>query len=514
MINNSKRFSCWAKAQPTLCLLLASFLCHASEGVKPTHGHFRLSYESLTLPHEENMGLAGSTLLFNINDWLSVGPGTYGAITGHRGGFITLGMAAGARRPLAEHLDIDGGVFVGAGGGDGGYTLVGGGLMVRAHLGAFITTKQWGNFGVGASYITFPNGKITSTQPYLAYEYPFEILKLNGWVDPLLSSRQDIPPTESEFDIIYKTYFVSPNVTNLSGSSQYKTIDLMGAEWYHYINEHYFVKVESEGAMGGHSNGYMQILMGGGYRHAITDSSFLKIAGQLGVAGGGGVATGGGFLLDASIGLQQYLTHSLYVALNGGYTDAPTGNFNASSVGLQLGYGFDTPKVTADCVPFSDLGGYKPQHLRVRTTNQTYFKGNSDWRHHHTNENVNLLGLQLDYFINKNYYVSGQGIGAYQGNAGAYMTGLIGPGVYLPLGKSPFFFDAEGLIGAAGGGGLDVGGGFAWQTNAGLGYKLSNAFSLLGYYGYINAPKGHLSANVLGVSLSYNFTLFSKQNTN
>ena len=47
-------------------------------------------------------------------------------------------------------------------------------------------------------------------------------------------------------------------------------MQLLGVEWLSYLDQHWFLKLESEGAMGGQSNGYMQILAGGGYRLPLT----------------------------------------------------------------------------------------------------------------------------------------------------------------------------------------------------------------------------------------------------
>ena len=89
------------------------------------------------------------------------------------------------------------------------------------------------------------------------------------------------------------------------GGVQNSSMQLVGVEWLSYINDHWFVKVESEGAMGGDNNGYMQILLGGGLRLPITLSTSIKLHAAAGPAGGGGADVGGGLLLDAGLGLQQ-----------------------------------------------------------------------------------------------------------------------------------------------------------------------------------------------------------------
>ena len=85
---------------------------------------------------------------------------------------------------------------------------------------------------------------------------------------------------------------------------------------------------------------------------------------------------------------------------------------------------------------------------------------------------VDNLGLQIDYFINPDWYITGQGLAAYKGDAGAFMTGLVGTGVRKNLNKS-LYLNAETLAGAAGGGGLAMGSGLVWQGNAGVGYDIN-----------------------------------------
>lgn len=473
---------------------------------------FRYTYDNVSLPAGEKMGFLGSTALFDVNNWLSLGPAAYGALVGKRGGFITLGMATELRKELLDNIEINAGMFVGAGGGRGGFQLAGGGLMLRYHMGAKLKTFL-GGFGAGISYIDFPDGAIHSSQPYLSYEYPFTTL--------IASGRRELPKwegavvgrghkAEQELATVYRTYQIPSGVRTDSGALQYKTINLMGIEWNRYLDNNLFVKIESEGAMGGKSNGYMQILFGLGYRFELLDGTWFKLSSSLGVAGGGDVATGGGLIIDAVASLQQRLGENLFAEVSAGYVKVPETSFKAISYAGKVGYHFFTPNVRGQRVDLSDLSGFDASHIRMRTTHQTYYKAAANWRSHHANLNVDLLGIQMDYFLHDNFYLTGQGLAAYKGQAGAYMTGLVGGGVSLPIFSTPLFITAELLAGAAGGGGLAVGGGLVWQANAGLGYQLSDEFSLIAQYGYMAAPKGNFRARVLSLSVGYNFTLFSR----
>ncbi len=481
-------------------LVVSVAFAHEVVKLNPIDAKFRLNFENVSLPANENMGLVGGTALYDIENWLSIGPGAYGALTGERGGFITIGMAANLQQQLIEHLLLDGGLFLGAGGGEGGYTLSGGGLMLRTHGGLYLTSRNFGNIGAGVSYIDFPNGAIHSFQPYVAYEYPFTMYAAPNWIQDYLTG--DIPPANQEIALVYKNYFLQSTTGNLG---------LLGMQWMRDFYNNFFVSLESEGAVSGNNSGYMQILLGGGLRKKIFTKTIAKLIGEAGVAGGGGASTGGGLLLDGGLSLQQYLTNSIYISLLGDYAAAPSGDLRAYSAGVQLGYAFMTPD-SADIGldNIFDTSPYLPRTLRIRGTNQTYLQANEDWRHHHADETVNNLGIQLDYFLNKNFYLSGQGIAAYAGNAGAYMAGMVGPGVYLPLFKSPVFLDFEALAAAAGGGGLDINGGFALQGNSGIGVNIWNGLSIMAYYGYISAVQGKFKSNVIGGTLAYDFTMFSK----
>ena len=88
------------------------------------------------------------------------------------------------------------------------------------------------------------------------------------------------------------------------------------------------------------------------------------------------------------------------------------------------------------------------------------------------------------------------------------MTGLVGAGVQVPV-ATDWFVEAEGLAGAAGGGGLAVGTGLVSQVNTGIGYRLSNSLSLMGSVGYMTAFDGDFKAKVLGLTMAYQFTGFT-----
>lgn len=480
------------------------------EAVPTKPSQFRTTFEEVTLPGDEIMGFQGFTLLYEVNDFIAIGPAAYGALTGNRGGAITLGLATDFGSELTESLSWNAGVFVGGGGGVGGYTLHGGGLHVRTHLGMDAHLGNWGDVGAGVSYQDFPTGTVHSFQPYLSYTYNFDTLMVSGWNQEVgeQTAVTESDASLSEFTVIYRTYEVPDGVLRDDLKPQFPTVNILGAEWRRFISEHVYLKVESEGAMGGQSKGYMQILFGGGYGFDVTQSTRINASASMGVAGGGHISTAGGLLMDANISVQQNLFDGLFLELGRGYVVAPDGDFKAASLNMYLGYQYEMPDVQGRSINKSALAGFEPRHMRLRYVYQQYLKNDPKWRNHHADLDVGLLGFKCDYFLADNFYLSGHGVAAVEGQGGNFMIGLIGGGLHQSWGDSPIFADLEFLVGAAGGGGLDVGGGLAWQGNIELGYQLSETNQIALSYGEMEATGGNFKAHVVGLSVSYNLSFF------
>src|SRR5213076_773213 len=96
--------------------------------------HARIGFERIRLPGDEHVGLLGSSYLVDapVIPGLAIGPAVYGAVSGRRGGFFTIGGEAAWRRQLVGPFGVEVGLY--AGGGGGAAAPVGGGLMLRPHV--------------------------------------------------------------------------------------------------------------------------------------------------------------------------------------------------------------------------------------------------------------------------------------------------------------------------------------------------------------------------------------------
>ena len=487
-----------------------------TEPLVPVQTHWRATFDTLTLPGDEKMGLLGGSLLFDVAGHLRLGVSSYGALSGQRGGFITLGVAGEAHRRLSDSWEARAGLFVGAGGGRGGRSLAGGGLMLRGDLGLSYDLGSLGKLGFGVSHVRFPSGVINSTQPYVQYDHLFYSLLGSGWRAAAPAHEQAggglgraaMAIHGSEFSLAGRSLRIPASVLRVDGQQHHRSMQLLGVEWLTHVDERWFLKLESEGAMGGQSNGYMQILAGGGYRWPLSASTAIKLHASAGPAGGGGVDTGSGLLLNAGVALQHRFAPRVALEAGAGAMRAPSGNFRAQYLAVKLNYLFDLPSATSKLVAATELASLNAARLRVRLATQTYFQAAPQWRAFSQDRSVGNLGVQLDYFPSSNWYLTGQGLAAFAGDAGAYMTGQVGVGAHQPLGER-WFVEAEALLGAAGGGGLAVGGGLVSQGNIALGYRLSKTMSVLATLGRIQSSGGNFKANVAGVSLAYQFTGFT-----
>ncbi len=473
-----------------------------------------LTDETWRLPGDERMGMAGGRVLLGLSPHWKAGVASYGALRGERGGFITLGVETQGRWPVGERQDLTAGLFVGGGGGRDGRSLAGGGLMVRTALGLEQRLAGGHRVGLGVSHVDFPNGRIQSTQPYLSYAYEFPSLVWGGWPElPAATGRASptLPTREQEFAVVARNYRFDPGAVQDNGlRPQHPTLQLLGAQWTSYLDDRWFLQLAADGASGGQSAGYMQILAGGGLRHRIGARQSLRLHASAGPAGGGATDTGGGLLTDWGLGWQYRLTARQSLELSVGRVQAPGRSFQAQSVGVKLVHHLQRPRDVPASLGEAALAGWDADRLRLRLVQQTYRGASADWRCCFAHLPVDNLGLQLDRMLGpldatRQWFLTGQGIAAYRGEAGAYMTGLVGAGVRQKLAPR-WHAEGEALVGAAGGGGLRMGGGLVAQANLGLAYQLQPQLALMLTVGRMHALRDAFKADVFGLSLNYHFT--------
>jgi hypothetical protein len=458
----------------------------------------RLGAEHVHLPGHERIGLVGLTELLNVSGEWWAGPAVYGAAAGDRGGFFVPGAEAAWSHPFNHLLAVDAGVF--AGGGGGGAAPVGGGLMLRPHVDLVFRGP---GFYTGPTFakVWFPNGHINSSSI--------------GWMFNVDSSFRyrpaDFTGTATDgsatglgFDHVDATLtFAHPvRSRNTSGGPLSQRIGLVGLRAERTVDGPFWAGIETAGAASGGVAGYAEVLGTAGLRWPVVgDRLSLGVRASAGLAGGGGIDTGGGLLLKAAAGATLRLTDTLGVGAEVGIVDSPRhGNYKAQTAAVSLNWALDVPQ--------SDLGNWyqtrpgTPTRMEFGTGIERFRAA----RKSGGSESLEAVVLHVDRFVAPWVYVTGQAHSAFAGGAGAYSEGLFGVGVQVPV-TQRLRLGVEALAGAAGGGGVDTGGGAVAQGRAYVDVALTDALSLRVAGGKIKSVRGSggLDAPVVDAALVFRF---------
>lgn len=477
-------------------------------------GFFRFTFDNISMPENiEDTGLVGMNYLAELAPSIYGGVGGYGSVTGTQGGLFILGFEGGLHHEFARNWWLDAGLFVGGGGGRS--SLVGGGLMLRPHVGIAYAWRGI-RFGLNYSYVDFPDGKIQSKQIGIGLDVPFDFDYLTPSDHSLgciyhdlslfnLANSDFIAFHRNDFALLLQAYYQHSGTRNINGDVQDGRISLVGAEFDHYLSDNWFWWMKAAGAFHGIPNGYMDILGGFGYHWELGPYGIALVP-QLGIGAGGGgmVDSGGGFLVNPALGLEWSLTRSFAARISSGYLWSPKGQFGAVPVTAEIIYHLDV--ASASKTPPTDLSGlYEVQGWRIELFNQTYL--HPQRAYNAKTSAINLVALQIDQLFTNYFFLSYQAAFAYSGfHAGGYATGMIGAGLQTPhFFRDQFQLFTEFLVGAGGGGGLAIAGGALIEPVVGVRYSFTPTIGVQASVGQLKSWSDNLSTPAINVGLSIRF---------
>ena len=465
-------------------------------------GAVESNWTAIKMPDGGRAGFVSLSYLMAFDDDWGFGPGFYGAAKGNYGGIFTAGFTGQRRWRLSSNTHLATSLYVGAGGGVSSSQLrFGGGLMLRPEISLRTQTGPWYS-GIGLSQIRFPSGNVKSGVGLgftLGRAMDFASFSPDDAGKPGRAGRR----TGLGFDEIALTGgFEKPRASSRDRSGYPRTLKVgkAGAELRQYIADGSWWGVEASGAAKGGADGYMEVLGQIGQDWALFGSPRLRLGGQLGagLGGGGNLNTGNGWLLRAGPTLRWITPWGPSLRFDAGYTHAPSGAYGGTYGRLVLAMPLDrTPTLVGDdpggTVRVQQLGASVMHLPRVK------FKDGRE-------EAVSHLAVSMSREFSPLLYGTAQAGSAAAGSAGAYSFGLFGLGVQSEPVWGQLRVGAEWLVGAAGGGGVRVGGGAVTQAEAWAQWAVSERLRLRAGVGGFRTIRGHDQSTPLAhLQLSYAF---------
>lgn len=473
---------------------------------------FSLDYLNISMPDgQQNMGLVGlhyDVNLLPIKDFYT-GIGTYGAITGDQGGFFTLGIDNNYRPHLFGPVFLNTGVYVGGGGARSSQT--GGGLMIMPYGGLGFALDHV-LLTLNYSYVTFPTGKIASSQLLFGLTVPIDFNYFSAEAanyHGMNFSALHIPNNQGKIHNLYMSplvqiYHVKSGTTNLNGQTVDSNLGLLGFEIGKYFTQHIYGAIRTLGLAHGNANGYMNVLAGPGVELPLGFTPFYwNTDAMVGAGGGGNLNTKSGFLTEADTGVNWNISAAFSPRLMIGYLVAPTGNFHTWVYTLGLNYNFGLLGTSSHGTHLSN-DQFSLKNWRVSVDNQTMFNPE---RTNGASGDINFIDIHLDQFLHPSYYISYRAAFAYQGDhTGGMAEGMIGLGFQHRIFNINRLQPHFALLGGAiGGGNINAGGGLVVEPELGLNFAATPTLGIDVSGGRMISVQKDLNANVLtaGVTLSF-----------
>jgi len=235
--------------------------------------------------------------------------------------------------------------------------------------------------------------------------------------------------------------------------------------------------------------------------------SKLWIHSGLFVGGGGGkVGTGNGSMMRSHIGIS-YDFERFKVGANYSYVSFPDSKIQGKQVSLSITiptqFYYTNPnfigKTINDLNMLKHISGssnivFKHVYMGIDVKNYFQKLATKNTSGQVQDDTIWLTGFELGRFLTKNTYILLKTSGAFKGNPHGYMDFLAGIGYNYPLIAQYLSLSGKITAGSGGGGHVETGGGFLWETNIGLKLNFTPNIAMQIDGGYLNSPKGNLKA--------------------
>ncbi len=437
--------------------------------------------------------LQSISAMTEIAPGLHFGQTLYSAAAGDAGGLFVGGFELLKRWQIGNKAQLEFGGFIGGG---GGAALVGGdGLMTRAHIS--LRRHLFGNISgtLGISYVDISGSPISTPALSFGLSRDTDFAFVGGHLDSGVSTGRVLLAVKP----MVKQFHTSSNRTR-SGRAL-KTMTLVGVEASYAASPsaRHETFLQATGAIAGDGEGYADIQVGYRWKTAATGlRAFADVA--AGFGGGGDVDTGGGLLASIGAGVAIPIARGFEVEFGAQATSAVDGDLTAIVPYMRTSLTFG-----AKNRPYQT-----PQHWQL-SMGLTLQSPNNGFRKPGvaTTASPTLIETSVDLFVGKHLYLTGNAQTVAGGHAGGYAIGLMGLGYEFPLGNR-LSASVEGMLGAAGGGGVDTGGGLVAAAKLELDYAINDKVALSAGIGKMETLRGNGGAKpvTFHLGLKTRFTTF------
>lgn len=380
--------------------------------------------------------------------------------------------------------------------------------MIRPHIELNRSLGAW-RLGVGASHVTFPNGKVESTQPYISLRWSGSRYLGSGAGAPSINwapQSQTVFAAESEIVGIVGTYRPT-QAPGRGGAGKQGHLQYGGLAYRRSLDATPvlggtpYMGMTTLGAVAGGYDGYAELTgsLGLHWHPAALPSLGLRIEGGVGAGGAGStVDTGGGGLAKVSSGITWQATPNVMVSTVVGHMRS-LGRFAANEARLELGWRFK------DIFPTGNSGGSPTPSDAAWAP----WRIGAGWTHYAralrddgSTPSLGMIALRLERQFTPNWRLVTVASTGATGQAGGYAAGQIGAAwMSTPLANSSLQWGLEASVGAAGGGSVTVNGGLIGQAQVQARYALSPDWALQIDAGHLRGLRGNLSSPLIGISL-------------
>ena len=450
---------------------------------------FRLGLDYLTLEQSDISGLNGMSLFYTTENGYYAGTSIYSAAIGTGGGFFVGGWEIGKHTAITDNLFWDASIFIGGGG--GASQVSGDGLMLRpqVHLG-----YDFGDYrvGAGASFISVSGSDISTPAFALTFTRPLNIELFGG--HPTSGFAFTDAARINALTPIVRSYI--PLNNKKRGGGDLQDMWLMGAELTFAHDAKTETFMQASGVVYGDAEGYADWVLGKRYLWNVAPLTFYVDLGA-GIGGGGAVDTGGGLVVAASVGARVDVLEHLNLAVGLGAISSINGDFTALTPTLKTSYAFGSGLVGA------------PEPVRWQaSTGVTQLLTSAEFRKPGATSTASpaMISAEVDVFLLRNTYLTGQAYTAFSGNAGGFQMGLVGIGYSYEVAEG-ISVSTEVLLGSAAGAGVNARGGLVAGYKVEVDYNLTNAASLTLGVGQLQTLKsGGLHPSLVSLGLKFPIT--------